>query len=60
LERKDLEQKIAFLREEIAKEKRLLARADISCKKANNDIERSTNSTRDLDNKSDRLNAAIN
>lgn len=59
LERKDLEQKIAFLREEIAKEKKLFARAEISCKKANNDIERAANSTRDLENKSDRLNAGI-
>lgn len=44
----------------MAKEKKLLARADLNGKKASYDIERAENSIKDLNIKSERLNDGIN
>ena len=44
----------------MGKEKKILARADLNCKKASNDIERTESLIRELNVKSERLNDGIN
>ena len=59
LERKRLEEKIRYLKEEMAAEKRKLAKAEINCKKNQNGIDKAQNSLNELGLRSERLNENI-
>lgn len=58
-QKKDLENRIASLKDKITHEKKLLNNAEYNCKKNRNDLDHFTACYRDANNKSQKLNEQI-